>query len=578
MPKLPNLPKKGFTLVEILIVIGIISILITLTVLAINLPRQFMQAHDLTRKTDLDQLKKALTAHFKSMKYIPTQSELADINCNDPSSIPSDLKEYLNFLPCDPKTKQKYFYESLDSACQPCDGQDRKCTDFRLLTKIENDIDGSIKNIGCDTSTGCAQIYDSEGDAYNYGVSLNCPVDSFTPAWETADLLSKSRQIPSQEVLEVYITYDISAQNILTIDSTSVLNSFQSNPNILVADYTLSLHDQNGLILSSIQFGIPNQAMDAPPKGDEEYLPQTLFTVDKVTFNKTLNWHESAKSVRITDKNNVVISQFDTSNVVKKENKPKFFSVKGSKLVPRKKKTVVNPFSNQVFAQNPKDGFLDIVFIGDDYSQADLGKFHLDVNRFINHLITYQPFTSRLENIYFHYIDNTQDLGCPGYICNNAFVTNLVNTSGVPWDNIYIIHNTASYYGKAIENIAVGYNADLGAEVFVHELGHSLGLLADEYLAGNNHWIELLNRNCYNGTPPNPNWSGVVANDSYFAGCNYSSWYRSSEKSIMKMLSAKYFNPISQIYINDMINQFAGTYILITPSTQSINTDCPAYR
>lgn len=52
--------KKGFTLIELLVVIGILAILLAITLIAINPARQFQQANDTKRASDVNAILNAV--------------------------------------------------------------------------------------------------------------------------------------------------------------------------------------------------------------------------------------------------------------------------------------------------------------------------------------------------------------------------------------------------------------------------------------------------------------------------------------------------------------------------------------
>jgi prepilin-type N-terminal cleavage/methylation domain-containing protein len=60
--------KKGFTLIELLVVIGILAILLAITLIAINPARQFGQANDTRRRSDVLQILNAVHQYVAENK------------------------------------------------------------------------------------------------------------------------------------------------------------------------------------------------------------------------------------------------------------------------------------------------------------------------------------------------------------------------------------------------------------------------------------------------------------------------------------------------------------------------------
>lgn len=225
-------------------------------------------------------------------------------------------------------------------------------------------------------------------------------------------------------------------------------------------------------------------------------------------------------------------------------------------------------------ADSGSSKYLNITFIGSDYTLADMNLFHQNANDAKNYLLTFEPFKSRASQILFHYVDNTSDLGCSHgsptterFIgCNDSLVTQAVNNSGTPYDRIVVLVNDSGYGGSAEKDgahLAIASNGPDSSKVVVHELGHSFGDLDDEYNYNETTdglISDSVESNCYSGIPPASDWSSLVGSGDYTLGCKYRNWYRSFPESIMINIDATYFNAVSQDLLNKQMDNYAGPF------------------
>lgn len=104
--------RRGFTLVELLVVIGILAVLLAITLIAINPARQFMQANDTKRRSDVTAILNAVSQYMADNHgELPTDMPAADTvetiggDTATQANICADIVPlYLAALPVDPLT------------------------------------------------------------------------------------------------------------------------------------------------------------------------------------------------------------------------------------------------------------------------------------------------------------------------------------------------------------------------------------------------------------------------------------------------------------------------------------------
>jgi len=114
--------RKGFTLIELLVVIGILAILLAITLIAINPARQFGQANDTKRRSDLTAILNALGQYGASNGgNLPaevaalTAGTATDLNStNFPNLCAQLVPNYLPAIPKDPSANDQNGVELAD--------------------------------------------------------------------------------------------------------------------------------------------------------------------------------------------------------------------------------------------------------------------------------------------------------------------------------------------------------------------------------------------------------------------------------------------------------------------------------
>ncbi|HCT46662.1 MAG: hypothetical protein CMJ35_04635 [Phycisphaerae bacterium] len=245
------------------------------------------------------------------------------------------------------------------------------------------------------------------------------------------------------------------------------------------------------------------------------------------------------------------------------------------------------------------DNRVDFVIVGDGYTAGEQAQFHTDATAIANNFFRYEPFISY--EPYFRItqievvspesgVDNDPNQGvsrntaldmsywCGGterLLCVNVSKAYTAAASAPDIDQVIAIANSSKYGGAGYPSSNLGTAAgqnSAAVEIAIHEMGHSLGDLADEYTYGgptnysgnepSDANVSIYDRD--EQTDQQRKWwqwmdasvSGFDGPVSTYEGGNYSASgiYRASNNSMMRSLSRPFNLPsaerlIRQIYL-----------------------------
>lgn len=169
-----------------------------------------------------------------------------------------------------------------------------------------------------------------------------------------------------------------------------------------------------------------------------------------------------------------------------------------------------------LYGSGPGDQRVDIAIIGDGYTEAELPLFREQAGRVADRLRKTEPFESMADRLGVVRVDAVSNESGASYDCETCgvrdtafgtlFPISLVNRitgssysdramfqadqwtltralSVVEWDAAIVLVNSDKYGGMAVHFASSTTGQPDYVQVAVHELGHALGLLGDEYVA-----------------------------------------------------------------------------------------------
>jgi len=269
-------------------------------------------------------------------------------------------------------------------------------------------------------------------------------------------------------------------------------------------------------------------------------------------------------------------------------------------------KEKIKPYENfKVHYSGEPSSKLDIVFVPEGYSKNEMEKFHKDCERFAGYLFDYSPFKENKDKINIWGVEAPSLESGTDIPAKNIWQETLLNSrfytfdserylmttdyfsvrdvaANAPYDQIYILVNTTKYGGGSIYNFysMAGVDNRASEQVFVHEFGHGLAGLADEYGNDNTYqdmypldvepweanlttlvnfdskWKNLVEKDVPVPTPSEEKYKNKIG---VFEGGGYvaKGVYRPTFNSLMNTFASNEFNQVCKDALQKVINFYS---------------------
>lgn len=429
-----------------------------------------------------------------------------------------------------------------------------------------------------------------------FGGKINKPTtieNHILQTWNKSENLIKQGKIQKpQKVLQINLHFNRDSTPSAIFKSIKLLNGYVPKPERIDQGYKLLVLDNQDQIVQKLTFDFPNRLIDDPffaGYEQESSLSSKInpsIELSEVDKTLTINYQSNFQTLQILSPSNELLSSKDLDQIEDLKIIQDFKSIPGED---NQTSSFLDRLIQNVNAEST-DNKLDLVFISQG-PDSNLSKgfateqsFQQYINQTRSFMLNIEPFKTRQSQINFSYVYNNNDLGCPLYdktnyprliICDDSKVIQKVQERGAPYDKIVVIMNSDYYGGSGgdatSDSVVAVASVLIQPEGITHEIGHLLGRLLDEYVVPGDIPIEWpgtkpnqVYRNCFVGTPTgevtDPHWQGISSSQ-FSQGCgSRQNWYRSSQNSIMKEHNAHYFNLVSQKYLNEAIDYYAGPF------------------
>jgi len=263
-----------------------------------------------------------------------------------------------------------------------------------------------------------------------------------------------------------------------------------------------------------------------------------------------------------------------------------------------------------ILYSGPVNNRVNLVILGDGYTASEQAKFLTDATTISNKFFQTVPYTEYKNyfNVFAveaisaqsgashsgnssdnacgsqptatvnNYFGSAFDAGGGGYhrllvTTKNSAVTNVLAANTPFYDQALIIVNT-TYYGGAGGNYAVSSMASTAAEIAIHEVGHSLPKLADEYWAGSQYVTDTKANMTSNGNASTVKWKvwNGVNSVGVYPHSGDPNWFKPTTNNCKMEVLGKLFCPVCRETHVEKIHSLVKPYDSYLPANTSTLT------